>query len=177
MFNNEYLNCYFKIHDAAQKRLEQTQLDWVESVKSKEENNEVIGLDEDNLAFNRKQMLPFWKRLLASMSIADNFGGDEEDPDKSYKYILRIQKDGKCFNKKLHHVLFDEEVEQFYQEGDRRVFNLIHKVVSLEPLAQAVENPYGGGNSCLSLIKSNMQFLDPDEFVLNTKSFNVQTGR
>jgi hypothetical protein len=33
--------------------MELTQLDWVESVKSKDENDQVIGLDDDNLAFNR----------------------------------------------------------------------------------------------------------------------------
>jgi len=37
MFDNSYLKCYFKIHEDKKKRLEQTQVEWVDSVKSIEE--------------------------------------------------------------------------------------------------------------------------------------------
>ncbi|TNV87154.1 hypothetical protein FGO68_gene13036 [Halteria grandinella] len=178
MFNNDYLNCYFKLHEDTQKRLEQTQLDWVESVKSKDENDEVIGIDEDNLAFNRQQMLPFWKRLLSSLSFSDSFGGDEEDGEKTFKFMLRITKEGKCYNKKLHFMLFEDEIEQVTQSEDKsHNFNLLWKCVSLDPLSEAFENPYGGGASCLSMIKQKLSIVDPSEYMLNLKVFNIQTGK
>lgn len=59
-------------------------------------------------------------------------------------------KDGKCFNKKLHYILFENEIESFSQDS---AFNLLYKTVSIEPLSQVFENPYSGGGTSLSIIK------------------------
>jgi hypothetical protein len=116
-------------------------------------------------------MLPFWRKLIGALSFSDSFGGDEEDGEKTYKFILRIMKDGKCFNKKLHHVLFDDEVELFTPSDGKQPnrLNLIQKTVTLEPLSPAFENPYGGGGSTLSLIKQPTSSINFNEYMLSFK--------
>jgi hypothetical protein len=72
MFNNSYLNCYFQINEQTKKKqlLEQTNMSFGDSIKTKDENESAFSLSHENV-FNMPQKLPFWKKLLQSLSFAD----------------------------------------------------------------------------------------------------------
>lgn len=74
MFDNSYLKTYFKIHEAEKKRLEQTQVEWVDSVKSIEEEQQLAKDDENQ--FNLKTS--FWKKMLSAITFTDNYQGDDD---------------------------------------------------------------------------------------------------
>lgn len=57
--------------------------------------------------------------MLSSLSFSDNLAGDEEDNDKPLKMILWIQNGQVGINKKMHYIIFDDEVEQFNSEDQQ----------------------------------------------------------
>ena len=97
MFNNSYLNCYFQIHEETKKKqlLEQTNISFGDSIKTKEENDSIFSISHDNV-FNLPQKLPFWKKLLSSLTFAevadmkDQTELLEEDNSKQFKLMVRI---------------------------------------------------------------------------------------
>ena len=133
----------------------------------------MLNFNHDHV-FNQKQRIPFWKKLLSSLSFSDNFGGDDDDAEKTFKLILRIQNNRAYLNKKIHQILIDQEIEQFNAD-DGPSFNLVRKQISLEPLAAAFENPFGG-SSTLSMIRSQLSDLNTREFVLCIKTYDIQRG-
>lgn len=57
--------------------------------------------------------------MLSSLSFSDNLAGEEEDNDKPLKMILWIQNGQVGINKKMHYIIFDDEVEQFNSEDQQ----------------------------------------------------------
>ena len=123
-----------------------------DSIKTKDENESAFSMSHENV-FNMPQKLPFWKKLLQSLSfadISDQLNEAEEDATpKLFKLMMRIQSEGKCFSRKMHQIVFDQEVEQFSNS-----FNLIHYQASLEYINREIDNPYGGSGT-LQYIKNS----------------------
>ena len=55
-------------------------------------------------AFNQKQQMKFWLKLIKALNISDKY-------DEYNKLRIRIEHDDLCFQKKLHQVVFQEEME------------------------------------------------------------------
>ena len=170
MFSNPYLACYFKIHGRKKRQLDVTRKLEADSVQSKEEHEDVDNLDHNHV-FNQTQKLPFWKKLLSSLCFSDSSVLEDDEGDKEFRLSLRIRKGHQCYNKKLHHMVFEGEVESF--EGG---LTLVHHMVSLEPLCSAFESPYVDGTT-LSLVKAASGSIIASEFKLCLKAFDIQKGR
>lgn len=116
MFNNSYLNCYFQIHEETKKKIEKTNMSFGDSIDTKEENDSVFSLSHENV-FNLPQRKTFWKKFIQSLTFNDIVNTvDADDEANGYKMMIRIQNDGKCFSRKLHQILFEEDIEKFNPE-------------------------------------------------------------
>jgi hypothetical protein len=85
--------------------------------------------------------------------------------------MIRILHEGKCLSRKLHQVVFEEEVEQY----TGKELDLMQCLVSIEQVGQRQDNPYEG-EGVIQRIKQGQKLMDIDEYVIRVKKFDVSRG-